>query len=46
MRAPGVPTFAVLTGGFAEAELSQAGAAAVFDSVDDLRRRLDETPFG
>jgi HAD superfamily hydrolase (TIGR01509 family) len=41
----GVPTIAVLTGGFAEAELSQAGAAAVFDSVDDLRRRLDETPL-
>jgi HAD superfamily hydrolase (TIGR01509 family) len=42
----GVETIAVLTGGFAEAELREAGAVAVFDSVDDLRRRLDETPFG
>jgi HAD superfamily hydrolase (TIGR01509 family) len=42
----GVETIAVLTGGFAEAELREAGAVAVFDSVDGLRRRLDETPFG
>lgn len=42
----GIETIAVLTGGFAEAELREAGAVAVFDSVDDLRRRLDETPFG
>jgi HAD superfamily hydrolase (TIGR01509 family) len=42
----GVETIAVLTGGFGEAELREAGALAVFDSVDDLRRRLDETPFG
>ncbi len=42
----GVETIAVLTGGFAEAELREAGAVAVFDSVDDLRRRLDETRFG
>jgi HAD superfamily hydrolase (TIGR01509 family) len=41
-----VRTIAVLTGGFAEWELREAGAVAVFDSVDDLRRRLDETPFG
>jgi len=41
----GVETIAVLTGGFAEAELREAGAVAVFDSVDDLRRRLDETPL-
>jgi HAD superfamily hydrolase (TIGR01509 family) len=41
----GIETIAVLTGGFGAAELSQAGAVAVFDSVDDLRRRLDETPL-
>ena len=42
----GIDTIAVLTGGFAEAELREAGAVSVFDSVDDLRRRLDETPLG
>jgi HAD superfamily hydrolase (TIGR01509 family) len=42
----GVQTIAVLTGGLAEAELREAGAVAVFDSVDDLRRRLEETPLG
>jgi HAD superfamily hydrolase (TIGR01509 family) len=41
----GVGTIAVLTGGFSEQELREAGAAAVFRSVDELRRRLDETPF-
>lgn len=37
-RAAGVPTLAVLTGGFASAELEEAGAAAVVESVEDLRR--------
>jgi HAD superfamily hydrolase (TIGR01509 family) len=41
----GVPTVAVRTGGFSGAELEEAGAAAVFESVDELRRRLDETPL-
>jgi HAD superfamily hydrolase (TIGR01509 family) len=41
----GVPTLAVLTGGFAESELREAGAAMVFESIDELRRRLDETPL-
>jgi HAD superfamily hydrolase (TIGR01549 family) len=40
-----VPTIAVLTGGFAEAELREAGAACVFESIDELRDRLDETPL-
>src|SRR5215213_3679660 len=40
-----VPTIAVLTGGFAEAELREAGAACVFDSIDELRQRIDETPL-
>jgi HAD superfamily hydrolase (TIGR01509 family) len=39
----GVATIAVVTGGFAEQELTDAGAAAVFESVDELRKRLDET---
>jgi HAD superfamily hydrolase (TIGR01509 family) len=42
----GIPTVAVLTGGFAEAELLEAGAAVVFESIDELRARLRETPLG
>jgi HAD superfamily hydrolase (TIGR01509 family) len=41
----GIETVAVLTGGFSEAELRDAGAVAVFGSIEDLRRSLDETPF-
>ncbi len=40
------PTIAVLTGGFSEQELRDAGAAMVFESIDELRGRLDETPLG
>ena len=40
-----VRTLAVVTGGFSEAELREAGAAAVYESVADLRDRLDETPL-
>ena len=40
-----VPTLAVLTGGFSESELTEAGAAGVFESVADLCARLDETPL-
>jgi HAD superfamily hydrolase (TIGR01509 family) len=43
--AAGVETIAVLTGGFAEAELRDAGACAVFESIEELRQRLGETPF-
>jgi HAD superfamily hydrolase (TIGR01549 family) len=42
----GVETVAVLTGGFSEDELREAGALAVFHSIEDLRRHLDETPLG
>jgi HAD superfamily hydrolase (TIGR01509 family) len=38
-------TVAVLTGGFSEAELRDAGAVAVFHSIDELREGLDETPL-
>ena len=40
----GVPTLALLTGGFADAELREAGASAVFESLVELRGRLDELP--
>jgi phosphoglycolate phosphatase-like HAD superfamily hydrolase len=36
----------VLTGGFARDELEEAGAASVFESVAELRKRLGETPLG
>jgi HAD superfamily hydrolase (TIGR01509 family) len=39
----GVGTIAVLTGGFAAQELTDAGAVSVFESVDELRHRLDDT---
>lgn len=42
----GVQTVAVLTGGFSEQELRDAGAVAVFTSIEELRRRLSETPLG
>ncbi|WP_210495837.1 HAD family hydrolase [Patulibacter sp. SYSU D01012] len=44
-RKAGVPTIAVLTGGFSEQELTDAGAVNVFTSVVELRQRLDETPL-
>jgi HAD superfamily hydrolase (TIGR01509 family) len=42
----GVETIAVLTGGFSEEELRDAGAIAVFKSIEELRQRLSETPLG
>jgi len=42
----GVPTVGVLTGGFSEDELLEAGAACVFHSLSDLRKELQHTPFG
>jgi len=38
----GLKTVCLVTGGFSEQELRQAGAAAVFESVGELRRQLDE----
>lgn len=37
-----VPSIAVRTGGFSEAELRDAGAAQVFDCLTDFHRHLDE----
>jgi HAD superfamily hydrolase (TIGR01509 family) len=42
----GVETIAVLTGGFSDEELRDAGAIAVFKSIEELRQRLSETPLG
>ena len=40
-----VKTIGVLTGGFSEAELLEAGAVAVFETPADLARSLDSTPL-
>jgi HAD superfamily hydrolase (TIGR01549 family) len=40
-RKAGLDTVCVVTGGFSEQELRDAGAAAVFDSIESLRDRLD-----
>ncbi len=42
----GVETLAVLTGGFSEQELRDAGASAVFHSIEELRRCLSGTALG
>jgi phosphoglycolate phosphatase-like HAD superfamily hydrolase len=41
----GVKTIAILTGGYSKQELTDAGATAVFESVEELCRRLAETPL-
>jgi phosphoglycolate phosphatase-like HAD superfamily hydrolase len=41
----GIATIGVLTGGFSHQELVAAGAACVFERIEDLRRALDETPL-
>ncbi|MDX6485630.1 MAG: hypothetical protein QOF43_783 [Gaiellaceae bacterium] len=45
-RRAGIETICLITGGFSEQELREAGAAAVFESLTDLRRDLDGTPLG
>jgi HAD superfamily hydrolase (TIGR01509 family) len=42
----GIETVAVLTGGFSEAELKDAGAVAVYQSIDELRQSIDQSPLG
>jgi HAD superfamily hydrolase (TIGR01549 family) len=42
----GVETLAVLTGGFSEDELRDAGAREVFTSVEELRQSLRQTALG
>ena len=41
----GLPTVAVLTGGFSEGELREAGAECVFPSLSELLANLDRTPL-
>jgi HAD superfamily hydrolase (TIGR01509 family) len=41
----GLATVGVLTGGFSEEELRDAGAACVFERIEDLLAKLDETPL-
>jgi HAD superfamily hydrolase (TIGR01509 family) len=40
-----VDTVGVLTGGWAREELLDAGAVAVFETLEELRLQLDETPL-
>jgi len=40
----GIPCVCVLTGGFSEAELREAGAAEVYGDLDELRAHLDALP--
>jgi HAD superfamily hydrolase (TIGR01549 family) len=40
-----VDTLAVRTGGFGDDELREAGAVDVYESVEDLRGRLEQTPL-
>ncbi len=42
----GLETVTVLTGGFSEAELRDAGAGWAFESIEALRDGLAETPLG
>ena len=44
-RKAGIETVCVITGGFSEQELRDAGAAAVYASVADLRGKLGSPPF-
>ena len=44
-RRAGIDTVAVLTGGFSESELREAGASHVFRSLRELRAGLQSTPL-
>jgi HAD superfamily hydrolase (TIGR01549 family) len=41
----GIETICVVTGGFSRQELDEAGAAAVYESLTELKEDLDETPL-
>ena len=45
-RRAGIATIAVMTGGFSADELREAGAAQVFESIEELRQRIGETALG
>jgi HAD superfamily hydrolase (TIGR01509 family) len=42
----GIPMVGVLTGGFGERELRDAGAVDVYESAADLLARIHDSPFG
>jgi phosphoglycolate phosphatase len=44
-RNAGLETVCVISGGWSRAELAEAGAVGVFESLVELRERLDETPL-
>jgi HAD superfamily hydrolase (TIGR01549 family) len=44
-RKAGIETICLITGGWSRQELVDAGAAAVFESIPELRQKLDETPL-
>ncbi len=44
-RRAGVSTVALLTGGFSDKELHESGAVVVFESLSELRARVDDTPL-
>jgi HAD superfamily hydrolase (TIGR01509 family) len=45
-EAAGIKSIAVLTGGFSSEELREAGASEVYESIDELRQKLDDSPLG
>jgi HAD superfamily hydrolase (TIGR01549 family) len=44
-RRAGLETLCVMTGGWSKQELQDAGAIAVFESLEELAEHLDETPL-
>ena len=42
----GLPSIGLLTGGFSAAELTDSGARAVYETLDDLRADLSDLPLG
>jgi HAD superfamily hydrolase (TIGR01549 family) len=44
-RKAGIDTICLITGGWSKRELLDAGAAAVYESIEELRRNLDDTPL-
>jgi len=44
-RQAGLETICLITGGWSRHELEAAGAAAVFENVEELRKGLDRTPL-
>jgi HAD superfamily hydrolase (TIGR01549 family) len=44
-RKAGLETICLMTGGWSKQELVEAGAAAVYESIEELRRNLDDTPL-